>query len=715
MTCWAQKTVFGKSYAVVIGINAYESYHWPDLPYPEKDAGGIADYLSLKGYKVKTFYGKNAKRQRIIDYLVDLAFRIEGRDRFIFFFSGHGETREAGKKEYGYIIPVDATEKPATWIGMVQLEDIADMMNAARHQLFLFDSCFGGMFGLKSSMSGFNPGTPDYINKISSRKARQYSTAGGKDEQVLADGPDGYSYFTGYLLKALHGDANTNSDGYITASELRAYLVPAASNRYHTPSGGTFSGHEQGDFLFEVKTSGTVKKRTEPVSSKSLLKGGPKIDPVEAQYKAKKNAWVREEPNIKSNRVTMLNKGQTVWVAGSTFSSGNVWYFVNLPDNKTGYIYGTLLVEVEDPSNQPTASVVKRTNVQSTTSLSVRDVINPPVYPYVKSGKKYKWRMATTWPRSLPLFQEVCEKFASLVKEKSKGRLIIEVFGAGELVPAFEVFDAASKGVVECGSGAAYYWAGKVPAAQWFATVPFGMNPGGMAKWIHKAGGQQLWEEVYRPFNLIPRPAGNMGAQMGGWFKKEINSMEDLKGLKMRLTGLGGKVLSKAGGVPVVLPGGEVYIALERGVIDATEWSGPYLDRNMGFFKVSKYYYYPGWHEPGTMLEFFFNLKAYLTLPYELQTVIDKCALECERWLEEETEGKNREALKDLIENKKVVIKKFPDDVIEGLKKISEDVLYDESRKDEMTQKVYNAYRVTQKKFGESASFTANTYYDIVR
>ena len=197
--------------------------------------------------------------------------------------------------------------------------------------------------------------------------------------------------------------------------------------------------------------------------------------------------------------------------------------------------------------------------------------------------------MVTTWPSGLPVLQTGCERLAKLVGELSGGRLTIKVYAANELVPALGIFDAVSNGTVEMGSGASYYWAGKTPAAQWFAAVPFGMNAQGMSAWFHGGDGLKLWEETYAPFNLIPRPGGSTGVQMGGWFNKKINSIEDFKGLKMRIPGLGGKVLAKAGATVVLTAGGEIFTNLERGVIDATEWVGPLHDNRMGFYQAAKY------------------------------------------------------------------------------------------------------------------------------
>jgi TRAP-type mannitol/chloroaromatic compound transport system substrate-binding protein len=243
--------------------------------------------------------------------------------------------------------------------------------------------------------------------------------------------------------------------------------------------------------------------------------------------------------------------------------------------------------------------------------------------PAVLAKKTYNWKMVTTWPPKLPVLQDRLRTLAKRIGELSDGRIKIQVFAGGELVPPLESFQAVSDGTVEVGSGASYYWAGKEPATQWFAAVPFGLNGQGMSAWFYGGDGLKLWEETYAPFNLIPRPGGSTGVQMGGWFNKKIESIDDFKGLKMRIPGLGGKVLAKAGGTVVLLPGGEIFTSLERGVIDATEWVGPLHDLRMGFYQAAKYYYYPGWHEPGTYLEYFFNKKAYESLPKDLQHIID--------------------------------------------------------------------------------------------
>lgn len=334
--------------------------------------------------------------------------------------------------------------------------------------------------------------------------------------------------------------------------------------------------------------------------------------------------------------------------------------------------------------------------------------------PAVVAKKTYNWKMVTTWPPKLPVLQDGCERLAKRIGELTDGRLKIKVYAAGELVPAMGIFDAVSQGTIEVGSGASYYWAGKAPAAQWFAAVPFGMNAQGLAAWFHGGGGLALWEETYAPFNLVPRPGGSTGVQMGGWFNKKINSIEDYKGLKMRIPGLGGKVIAKAGGTVVLLPGGEIFTSLERGVIDATEWVGPLHDLRMGFYKAAKYYYYPGWHEPGTYLEYFFNKKALESLPKDLQHIIDAACMENEHWVLSQFDARNGAALQTLINKHKVDLIKFPDKVLSDLRKLAEEVVAEEAAKDAMSKKVNDAFQKFQKVVGTWGSVSEKAYYDII-
>ena len=306
--------------------------------------------------------------------------------------------------------------------------------------------------------------------------------------------------------------------------------------------------------------------------------------------------------------------------------------------------------------------------------------------------KTYKWRLVTSWPKNYPGLGMAPEKIANLVEEMSNGQMQITVYGAGEQVPAFGVFDAVSSGSHQMGHSGGYFWKGKVPAAQFFTSVPFGLTADEINAWVNRGGGLELWREIYEPFNIYPIPAGNTGTQMFGWFNKEINSLEDVKGLKMRIPGIGGEVLKEAGGIPVTLPGGELFTALQTGVIDATEWVGPYNDLTFGFHQAAKYYYYPGWHEPGPMLELLINKDAWNSLPKHLQVIIETATKAVNQDTLDEYLARNNQALTELVEVHGVELRKLPDDVIEEFKAISNGILSDLAEEDEVIGKVYDSY-----------------------
>ena len=308
------------------------------------------------------------------------------------------------------------------------------------------------------------------------------------------------------------------------------------------------------------------------------------------------------------------------------------------------------------------------------------------------STKKYTWRAVTTWPPSLPVLGSAMQRIADELEVMSSGRLKIKVYNAGELIPGLEVFDAVTQGAAQVGHGAAYYWAGKIPASVFFASIPFGMNAQQMNSWLFYGGGWDLWKELYRQYGLEPFPAGNTGVQMGGWFNKEVQSIEDYQGLKMRIPGLGGKVVSKAGGSAITVAGGEIYTNLERGNIDATEWIGPYHDYEMGFHQVAKYYYYPGWHEPGTVLEMIANKKAYDELPLELQEMVRAVALKYNQLVLSEFEAKNNAYLVKMIEEEGVKLRKFPDKVLDILKGYSQEVVEELIADDASGKRIYDSF-----------------------
>jgi len=304
-----------------------------------------------------------------------------------------------------------------------------------------------------------------------------------------------------------------------------------------------------------------------------------------------------------------------------------------------------------------------------------------------------KWKMVTTWPKNFPGLGTGANNLAKLITQMSGGRLKVKVYGANELVPPFEVFDSVSRGTAQMGHGAAYYWKGKTQASQFFAAVPFGLTAQEMNGWLYHGGGMELWREAYESFGLLPAAAGNTGVQMAGWFNKEIKSIHDLKGLKMRIPGLGGEVLKRAGGTPVSLPGGEIFTSLKTGAIDATEWVGPYNDLAFGLYKAAKFYYYPGWHEPGTTLEALINKQALEDLPDDLQLIVSNACKTVNQDMLSEYTTRNQRALDVLVNKHNVKVLKLPDQVLSTLRNLSDEVISEIATTDKLTRKVFKSFK----------------------
>ena len=308
------------------------------------------------------------------------------------------------------------------------------------------------------------------------------------------------------------------------------------------------------------------------------------------------------------------------------------------------------------------------------------------------SETSIEWKLVTTWPKGLPGLGSAPENFARRVGEMSNGRLTVRVYGAGEVVPPFEVFDAVSQGVAEMGHGASYYWKGKIPSSVFYTAVPFGMTAQEMNGWLHYGGGLELWRELYAPFGVRPFAGGSTGVQMAGWFNRELKSASDLDGLKMRIPGLAGEVFAASGGTAVRLAGGEIYTSMQTGVIDAVEWVGPYNDRTLGLMEVAEYYYYPGWHEPGAMLEFTVNQAAFDRLPADLQAIVEGAARATNQDMLDEFTARNNESLTTLLEDHSTKLRPLPDDVMDVLHSNAVIALEQLKKDDPMAQKISASY-----------------------
>ena len=336
--------------------------------------------------------------------------------------------------------------------------------------------------------------------------------------------------------------------------------------------------------------------------------------------------------------------------------------------------------------------------------------------PNVIAQPKVHWRMSTTWTPAIDILQGVAQRLATVVAEISGGRFRIDVVPGGQIMPVLACFDATSQGTIESFMGTGQYWSEKEPALEWLATIPFGMNPDGMRAWYYQGDGLKLCEETYAAFNIVPRPAVSNAPQMAGWFRRKINTVGDFKGFRMRIAGLGGKVLARTGATTVVTPGSEIFGLLERGVIDASEWISPHDDMKLGLHKTARYYYYPGWHEPGTTVVFGFNKKAYEALPTDLRQTLEHAVAAGQIYGRTEFNLKNAIALEKLrTEFKgKVDLLPLPVPVLRDLKKLATEVVRQESERSPMARKVHASFTKFQSLVGPWDHVADGAYHQLV-
>jgi TRAP-type mannitol/chloroaromatic compound transport system substrate-binding protein len=328
------------------------------------------------------------------------------------------------------------------------------------------------------------------------------------------------------------------------------------------------------------------------------------------------------------------------------------------------------------------------------------------------ADKVYRWRLAETWGPNFPIFGDATKNMAKMVKEMSNGRLLIRIDSANRHKSALGVFDFVKNGQYQMGHSASYYWKGKDINTMFFTTLPFGMTTPEQNSWFYHGGGQQLMKEVYDKYGILSFPGGNTGNQMGGWFRKEINTVEDLKGLKMRIPGFAGEVLAELGAKPTNIPSGELYTALERNTIDALEWVGPSLDLRMGFHKIAPYYY-TGWHEPATELQFMVNQRAYQSLPADLQQIL-KVAMKAAAY-DMYAHSMHESAINLATiqsEYPQVKIKTFPEPVMRAIKMANKKLLDQFAAKDPMSKKILDSIHNYQQKVRAWTNFSDRAYLD---
>jgi TRAP-type mannitol/chloroaromatic compound transport system substrate-binding protein len=322
-----------------------------------------------------------------------------------------------------------------------------------------------------------------------------------------------------------------------------------------------------------------------------------------------------------------------------------------------------------------------------------------------QSQPTIRWRLTSSFPKSLDTIYGGAEMFADRVSKLTDGKFTIRVFAAGDIVPAFQALDAVQQGTVELCHTATYYYVGKDMTFGFGTALPFGLTARQQNAWMYHAGGIDMLNEFFKDYGVIAFPAGNTGAQMGGWFRNPVNTIADFKGLKMRIPGLGGQVMARIGAVPQALPGGDIYPALERGAIDATEWVGPYDDERLGFYKIVKYYYYPGWWEPCSMYHVMINLEKWASLPKGYQEAIISAAREANLDMVAEYDAKNRLALQRL-KSSGVTLNKFSNDIMQGSFTAAQDLYAEESAKNPKFKKIFDVW---QKFRAEEAEWFALT------
>ena len=348
-------------------------------------------------------------------------------------------------------------------------------------------------------------------------------------------------------------------------------------------------------------------------------------------------------------------------------------------------------------------------------SAGIAGVLAAGVAPAVVHAQStLRWRIASSFPKSLDTLFGVCDTFAKKVSDMTGGKFVITTHAAGELMPAFGVLDGVSNGTVEMANTAPYYFFGKDPTYALDCAIPFGLNSRQMTAWMYEGNGLKLTREFYAKVNIVNFPMGNTGAQMGGWYRKEIKSLEDIKGLKFRVGGFGGKVIERIGAVPQNIPGGEIYQALEKGTIDAAEWVGPYDDLKLGFNKVAPHYYYPGWWEGGPQLSLYVNQKAYDGLSAEYKAIVEAAAAYAHTDMQAKYDYKNPAALKTLV-SQGVKLHPFPKDVMAAAFKSAMEVYAELNASNPAWKKIYDDYATYRRDANLWFRFTEASFDDFMQ
>jgi TRAP-type mannitol/chloroaromatic compound transport system substrate-binding protein len=311
--------------------------------------------------------------------------------------------------------------------------------------------------------------------------------------------------------------------------------------------------------------------------------------------------------------------------------------------------------------------------------------------PAIAQGRM-EWRMVTTWPKNAPGVGINAQRLADRIGQMSDGRLTVQLYAAGELVPAFEALSAVQRGGAEMAHSASFFWLGKSDALNYFGSMPFGLMASEIMGWLYFGGGLELWQEAMAEFDIRPFFAGSSGVSAGGWFRKKINGLDDLKGLKIRIAGLGAQVMQRLGATPVLTPPAEVFPAMAAGVVDAAEFIGPWNDQAFGLYQVAKYYYQPGWHEVGPTAELLVNRNAWESLPPDLKAIVETAATASAMEYHADYAYHNVVSLEPLVDEHNLELRLFPDDVVAALGRTSREVLAELGERTPLTRRIHASY-----------------------
>jgi TRAP-type mannitol/chloroaromatic compound transport system substrate-binding protein len=666
------RPLYERSWAVLIGIDRYQHPRVPSLQFAVNDVRSMKATLLRLGFQQDRIFeltDRQATKRGIENLLGDRLRKLVGRqDRVLIFFAGHGRDEEVREgKDEGYLVPYDGDPDQlySTAISMSALTQIAERL-PAKHVLFAVDACYSGFAAFK----GRAIVNPELVEDLTKRPAVQVLTAGRKGE--LAQEKEGQGLFTGILIKGLEGQADRRGWGWVSLDMLGEYVrdrVYAESGRRQYPQFGNLSG--EGQFVFVLPGGQVAKAAPPPEPPKPII-----------------TEEVRQE--LGSLAVSSKIAGVEVWLGDQKIGetrAGRALIASNLP-------VGSYRVRGTKPGLPTWEQEVRVAANQRTEVVIDIEPLRPE--PPVTDTTVRRWKAQSAFPSGM-IFYEGAERFARTLEDLSNGRLKVIVLPAGAVVPAFEIHEAVSRKVLDAGFASPEFLFGKASWTALFSGQPFGLGAEEMAGWLQRGGGLALQQELYRNvlgLDLVVFQAGTTGERMAGWFRTPISSPSDLRGVKIRAVGLSAQILRNVGATVVLLPGGEIIPALERGVLDAAVWIGPHEDLRLGLQNHRKVYHRPAaWREPAGSLELIVNRQIYEALPNDLQQKVAEAARQAHDWMLSEIRARNARALDELMRVHGVRVYNLPTSVLEAVRQAAQRTLEEHAAKDPTFQRVWDAIR----------------------